>query len=132
MGSVLRGIVLLLMVVIVFYLSLNEGHPEAEARSITFTALIIGNMALILTSLSQSRSFLAVFTEKNYAVLIVLGVALAVLVAVVSVPAFQSVFSFSFPGFRHFLTSLAGAAAMLVIFELAKLVRLRKAISSPE
>lgn len=126
-GSVVRGIMLLIMVVCIFYLSLNEGHPEAEARSITFTALIIGNVALILTSLSQSRSFLAVFTEKNYAVLIVLGLALAVLVAVVSVPAMQSVFSFSFPGFRHFLTSVAGAGVMLTIFELAKLVRLRRA-----
>ncbi|MBE2289649.1 MAG: cation-translocating P-type ATPase [Chitinophagaceae bacterium] len=129
-ASVVRGIMLLIMVVSIFYLSLNEGHPEAEARSITFTALIIGNMALILTSLSQSRSFLAVFTEKNYAVLIVLGLAFAVLVAVVSVPAMQSVFSFSFPGFRHFLTSIAGAGVMLLIFELAKLVRLRKAASS--
>lgn len=127
--SVLRGILLMLMVVGVFLLSVNEGHPEAEARSITFTALIIGNMALILTSLSQSRSFLAVFTEKNYAVLIVLGLALAVLVAVVSVPAMQSVFSFSFPGFGHFLTSIAGAGVMLMIFEIAKLVRLRKAAS---
>lgn len=129
-ASVVRGIMLLIMVVCIFYLSLKEGHPEAEARSITFTALIIGNMALILTSLSQSRSFLAVFTEKNYAVLIVLGLAFAVLVAVVSVPAMQSVFSFSFPGFRHFLTSVAGAGVMLTIFELAKLVRLRKAASS--
>lgn len=128
--SVLRGILLMLMVIGVFLLSLQEGHPEAEARSITFTALIIGNVALILTSLSQSRSFLAVFTEKNYAVLIVLGIALVVLVAVVSVPAIQSIFSFSFPGYFHFLTSIAGAGIMLTIFELAKLVRLRRAASS--
>ena len=126
LASVVRGILLLVTVVCIFFLSVHEGHSEAEARSITFTALIIGNMTLILTSLSQSRSFLAVFSERNYAVLIVLGVALVLLVAVVSVPAFQSVFSFSFPGFRHFLTSIAGAGVMLAIFELAKFVRMRK------
>ena len=126
LASVLKGVLLLAMVLIVYFLSFREGHSEGEARAITFSALIIGNMALILSSLSKSRSFLAVFTEGNYAVLIILAIAVSVLMMVVSVPALQHIFAFEFPGYSHFLTSFVGATLMLLVLELIKLINLKK------
>ncbi|HRD37111.1 MAG TPA: HAD-IC family P-type ATPase, partial [Bacteroidia bacterium] len=42
-GSAINGTLLFIMVLVVFYLSLKEGHDEKEARAISFSALIIGN-----------------------------------------------------------------------------------------
>lgn len=127
LASVLKGVLLLAMVLIVYFLSFREGHSEGEARAITFSALIIGNLALILTSLSKSRSFFAVFTERNYAVLIILAIAISVLVLVISVPGLQHIFAFEFPGYSHFITSFIGAAVMLLVLELIKLMNQKKA-----
>lgn len=124
--SILRGVLLLAMVVIVYFLSAREGHTEGEARAITFSALIIGNLALILTSLSRTRSFFSVFTERNYSVMIIMTIALGVLVAVITVPSLQKTFSFEFPGYAHFISSMTGAVVLLLILESVKFVSYKR------
>ncbi|MDD1463712.1 cation-translocating P-type ATPase C-terminal domain-containing protein, partial [Dolichospermum sp. ST_sed2] len=52
--SILQGLLVLTMVLIVYFLSLDEGHTEKEIRAIAFSALIIGNISLILTDLSKT------------------------------------------------------------------------------
>ena len=121
--SVLNGVLLLIMVLTVSYLSAREGHTEGEIRAIAFSALIIGNIFLILTSLNKTRSFVGAILERNLAVLFILGTAAAALLLIVSVPALQGLFSFEFPGYRHFLTSIVGAGMVLLILEVLKFVR---------
>lgn len=122
--SSMQGLILLLMVLVVGYVSIHEGHTEGESRAITFSALIIGNIFLILTDLSKTRSFVAVILEKNYPVLIILSMALIMLIAVISIPYLQTIFNFEFPGFKHFLHSAIGAGAILVLFESIKYIRM--------
>jgi P-type Ca2+ transporter type 2C len=124
--SLAKGILLFAMVMGVYLLSVHEGHSEGEIRAITFTALIVGNIALILTSLSTSRFFFAVFAEKNYAVMTVLTIAIIVLFLILSIPALQRTFSFGDPGYHHFLISMAGAGMILLLLELTKLRTMRK------
>jgi P-type Ca2+ transporter type 2C len=121
--SVFNGALLLIMVLVVAYLSAREGHTEGEIRAIAFSALIIGNIFLILTNLNKTRSFIASILERNVAVLFILGSAAAALLLIISVPALQSLFSFEFPGYRHFLVSLTGAAMVLLILEVLKFAR---------
>jgi Ca2+-transporting ATPase len=121
--SVFNGALLLIMVLAVAYLSAREGHTEGEIRAIAFSALIIGNIFLILTNLNKTRSFIASILERNVAVLFILGSAAAALLLIISVPALQSLFSFEFPGYRHFLVSLTGAAMVLLILEVLKFAR---------
>jgi Ca2+-transporting ATPase len=124
--SVLLGVLLLGMVLTVYFLSVSEGHTVQEARAITFCALIVGNLALILSALSSSRPFYASFVERNYALLVILAAAALLLTLIITVPLLQSLFAFQFPGFGHFGTSLAGAAVLLAIMELDKILGLKR------
>ncbi|MHB1277686.1 MAG: HAD-IC family P-type ATPase, partial [Bacteroidia bacterium] len=126
--SLFEGSLLLAMVLAVYFLSIGEGHSPGEVRAIAFSALIIGNVFLILSSLSKTRSFLSVFREKNLAVLIIALMALVMLVLTITVPFLQTIFNFEFPGYRHFFISLSGASIMLVIFECIKRYRTGKRI----
>lgn len=56
------------MVLTVYYLSLHEGHNEGEVRAIAFSALIVGNIFLILTSLSKTRNIISVLSEKYFCI----------------------------------------------------------------
>lgn len=121
--SSFKGLLLLLMVLVVYLLTIEEGHSDEEVRAITFSALIMGNIFLILSSLSDSRSFLSALFEGNLAVWIIMVAAFSLLIATISVPVLASVFSFGFPGYRHFGIALAGAAGLLLVLELMKHIR---------
>ena len=128
MVSVFKGLLLLLMVISIYLLSVQEGHSEGEARAITFIALITGNIALVLSSLSATRSFISVLKEKNNSALGILFLALAILAVIMAVPALQRIFSFEFPGLRHFMISFAGAFMLLILYESIKLLRRKSSI----
>lgn len=121
--SIVQGLLLFAMVMGVYGVTKSEGHTDAEVRAIVFSALIIGNVFLILNNLSRSRSFISVILEKNIAALGILGLALILLFLIITVPYLQSVFSFQFPGFTHFLIAFAGAGLLLVVLEGIKYVR---------
>ena len=117
MKSFLSGLLLLLMVLGVYFLSMYEGHTEGEVRAIAFSALITGNIFLILTNLSMTRNILAVIAEKNMALLFILLFAFIMLLLTLFVPALQQIFSFEFPGYKHFISSFSGAIGLLLILE---------------
>lgn len=105
---------------------LKLSHTEGETRAITFSALIIGNLVLILSSLSKTRSFFSVFSERNYAVIIIMVAALLLLFSVISIPVLQKIFSFEFPGYSHFMTSVIVASFLLVILEVVKYISFKR------
>jgi Ca2+-transporting ATPase len=118
--SSLQGLLLLAMVLGVYFISLKEGHSEGEVRAIAFSSLIIGNILLILTSLSKTRSFVSVILERNMAVVTILSGAAVLLFCIISIPTFRQVFSFEFPGYQHFVSSIVGAGCVLAVLELVK------------
>jgi Ca2+-transporting ATPase len=124
--SILQGLLLLAMVMAVYFLSLGEGHTDREVRAIAFSSLIIGNIFLILSNLSRTRSFLSVFRERNYAAIIIFVAATVMLFMIMTIPSLQHIFSFEFPGYRHFFSSAMGASAILIILETVKYFRNRK------
>lgn len=126
LGSVVKGLLLLLMVLFIYFLSMQEGHTEGEVRAITFSALIVGNIFLILAELSRTRSFVAVILEKNYFTIGIIALAVLILLLVISVPSLNIIFSFDFPGYDHFIPSLAGAVILLLILEANKLFQFKK------
>lgn len=123
--SSLKGILLLGMVIIVYFLSIREGHTDGEVRAIAFSALIIGNIILILNSLSSTRSIISVIKEKNTAVLLIIIIASIALILVISIPPLQSIFSFEYPGNKHFVSSALSALVMLLILESVKKLKTR-------
>jgi Ca2+-transporting ATPase len=123
--SLFEGTLMLSVVLIVYFMSINEGHTDNEVRAISFSALIIANVFLILTSLSKTRSFLSVLKEKNWAVILILSIALIMLFLTIRVPFLQNIFNFNFPGYAHFISSITIAFFMLIILEIIKLVKLK-------
>lgn len=121
--SAAKGILLFAMVITIYLLSINEGHTEGEVRAITFSALIIGNIFLILSSLSKSRNVFSVIAENNKAVTAIILSAVTLLVLITSIPTLQVLFSFQFPGYRHFIPSVAAALILLLLLEIIKYVR---------
>jgi Ca2+-transporting ATPase len=112
--SLLQGLSVLIIVLAVFAVSLYRGQGEAEARSLTYTTLIIANLGLILTNRSWSRTILDTMSSPNPALWWVVGGALAFLGAVIYIPFLRDLFGF---GYLHFIDIaicfMAGIASIL-------------------
>lgn len=129
-GSVLQGLLVLAMTMTIYFLSIHEGHTNEEVRAIAFSSLVIGNVFLILTNLSKTRNVIKVITERNWAVWIILSIAIVMLLLIISIPFLQQIFSFEFPGYRHFVSSLIGASSVLLILETVKYLKNKKAFKT--
>lgn len=124
--SVFMGFLLLVSVLGVYFYSFYEGHSEGEVRVIAFTTLILGNIALILTSLSKTRFVLHVIMERNIALLAILGIATSLLIGMISLPYLQELFDFDPPHWGHFWVSLVAVFILLTVLEVTKLLRIYK------
>ncbi len=125
-SSASMGLFLLVMVIAVYFISINEGHADGEIRAIAFSSLIIGNIFLILTALSKTRNALSVLLEKNIALLVILFAAASLLIILITVPYLQTIFSFSYPGFSHFFISIIAASIVLFTLEMIKYSKLNR------
>ncbi len=93
--SLLQGVGILGMVLAVLLLMQITGHGEREVRTVTFTALILANLGLILSSLSLSRSLLATIRVRNPALWWVISGAVVFLGLILVVPFLREVFGFA-------------------------------------
>jgi Ca2+-transporting ATPase len=93
--SLLQGLVALLVLVALYGSALALGRGDLQARALTFTALILANLGLILTNRSWSRSLAATFRVPNAAFWWVLVSALVFLGLVLWVPEIRDAFRFS-------------------------------------
>ena len=49
-----------MILLVIFAIALRRGQGEADARTLTFTALVMANLALIATNRSWSRNILSI------------------------------------------------------------------------
>jgi Ca2+-transporting ATPase len=94
-------------------------------RAITFSALIIGNVFLILSELSKTKSAISIILSGNKLIYILLPAVTILLLLILNIPALQQIFGFSFPGYAHFLISLLGATTLLIVLEILKFASLK-------
>lgn len=123
--SVFQGLLLLATVLIVYFLSVKEGHNEQEVRTIAFTSLIIGNIFLILSDLSKSQNVFQVLIQAPRSLFILLVIISVLLWLILNVPALQNMFGFQFPGYEHLGTSITAALALLLVLEVIKQIKIR-------
>ena len=95
MLSLLQGAGVLLVMLAIFGLTLYRGLPENEARSLTFTALVIANLALVFTNRSWTRSLWQTLRLPNPTLWRVTGAALLLLAIVLYVPPVRELFRFA-------------------------------------
>jgi Ca2+-transporting ATPase len=123
--SALRGLVLLAIVAFVYWNALETGADEHAARTITFATLVLGNLALVLSSRSQSQSVVSTLGSKNDALLVVIGATLFCLVLVFYVPFLQELFEVSAPSLAQLALAAGCAFAAMIVFEVLKAVNKR-------
>jgi len=124
--SVLQGAGVLLVILAIFGGVLARGHGELEARAMTFTTLIIANLALILTNRSWSRTILASLRVPNAVLWWVVGGALALLGLVLCVPGLRDLFGFALLHPDDLAICLVAGVASIGWFEALKVLSGRR------
>ena len=93
--GLLQGALLLEVVLAIFSTLLYRGMGADEARTLTFTTLVLASIGLIFTNRSWSKSAWATLKSPNPALWWVSSSALALLALVVFLPVLNRLFSFS-------------------------------------
>jgi len=122
--ALLQGLGVLAMVIGAFAWA-SPRIPEPEARAFAFATLVMGNLALILSNRSTTRSLWATLRTPNRVLWAVVGLALALLLAALYVPWTVGVLRFA-PLPAHELAAACGLGLLSVVwFEGIKWVRRR-------
>jgi Ca2+-transporting ATPase len=118
--GLLQGLCLFLIVLMIFSISLYRGDGAEHARTLTFTALILASLGLIVTNRSWSRSMADMFHVPNQALWWVIGSALALLILVLTIPVLREVFRFTALDPIDLAVCMIAGIIGLVAFELTK------------
>ena len=118
--AILQGLSVLAMCLAIFLVA-RGGHEPDAGRALTFSALVVSLLAIILMNRSWTRSTLAMFGERNPALWWVVAGGAGFLAVVLSVPAVRTLFSFAPLHAQDVGLSLAAGVACLMWFEVLKL-----------
>jgi P-type Ca2+ transporter type 2C len=112
--GLVQGLGVLAVVAGIYAAALAAGLGEAEARTLAFINLVVGNLGMILANRSWTRSIIGTLREKNPSVKWVAGGAIAFLALVVFVPFLGSLFGFApLHGWQLALCVATGLVAVL-------------------
>jgi P-type Ca2+ transporter type 2C len=126
--SLMQGFGILVILVSIFAVALYRGQGEEDARALTFTALVIANVALIVANRSWSRSIFAILRAANPAMWWVAGGALVFLTLVLYVPFLRTLFHFSTLHLNDIALCLGAGALSLVWLEGLKALHRRSGV----
>jgi P-type Ca2+ transporter type 2C len=92
--SLFQGLSVLLIVSIVYSFSLSKNMSDNEVRAMTFTTLVIANLALILTNRSWEHTIRQTLRTPNKALWWILGGTMVMLSVALYVPLMRELFQF--------------------------------------
>ncbi len=118
--GLLQGSGILAIVLAVFAIALYRGQDAEVARALTFTALVIADLGLILSNRSLARSVLATIGTSNRALWWVMGGALSFLGLVLYVPPLRQLFHFGYLHTNDILIAVAAGMVCILGAEAAK------------
>jgi P-type Ca2+ transporter type 2C len=124
--SLLQGFGVLVILLAIFAVALHRGQGEADARALTFTALVLANVALIVTNRSWSRTIFAIHQTPNPAMWWVVGGALVFLALVLYVPFLKALFHFSTLHPADIALCVGAGAVSIAWFETLKAFQRRR------
>lgn len=125
LGSMQGGFVMLLCLGVV-WIGQRLHRSDDAIRTMSFTALVVGNLGLIVMNRSWTRSFVEMVRVKNAAVKWVIGGAVIFLAIVLFVPPARDLFHFSYISFPDLAMCVAIGLGSVVWFEVIKATSLLK------
>ncbi|MEN6335477.1 MAG: cation-translocating P-type ATPase [Phycisphaerales bacterium] len=129
--SLLQGVSVLAIVLGVFLIAQYLGHSENNARGLAFAALVVANLAVILTNRSWTRTILATLREPNTALWWVMTGALVFLGLTLYMPFLRDLFHFAPLHGRDLVICLLAGGLSILWFEILKVVRRSRTSGGP-
>ena len=122
--SALQGLTVLAAVLSVFLWAVYTGRPDEVVRSITFAALVIGNLSLILVNRSwRLTAWQALRQRGNRALKWIIGAASVLLVLLLTVPVLRDAFNLGAIELLDWIIVVIAGVAGVVWFEAYKLLK---------
>jgi len=121
--SMLEGMLILGMAVGVYSLALGAGRSDGQVRALTFCALILGNLTLVLASLSRNARIDQAFRSGNRTFMVIALAALLALGTALLIPGARGIFGFELPAASDFIWLLSGVLALFASLLLLKKLR---------
>lgn len=129
--SLIQGFVVMVVVMLVFTVARSQHLTDAEARAMTFTALVVGNLGLILVNRSWTRTISRTIRSSNKALYYVVGGTLLFLALALYVPPLQKLFQFGRLSALDLLVSITAGIASVLWFEVWKFISQRRSLAPP-
>jgi len=126
--ALFQGLGLLAVTLAAFLIGLYRGMEEMDARAITFTTLIVGNITLIWSDRSRTRNILGVLRSRNKPLWAVTGGAMLLLILVLYTPGLRTLFKLAPLHPNDLAVCFLLGVSSLMAFEIAKLAVRRKTV----
>jgi len=125
--SLMQGLGVLAIMLAIYGVTLYRDLGENEARALTFTALVVANLALIFTNRSWSRGLIEILRTPNAALWWVVGGTLFFLALALYLPGLRELFRFSALHAADLALCFAAGVLSIAWFEIFKAVQRRTA-----
>jgi Ca2+-transporting ATPase len=112
--------------VAIYGITLQRGWGQLEARTLTFTTLVIANLGLILSNRTWSSTIITSLRAKNTALWGIVAFTLIFLGVVIYVPSLRNLFHFGMLHPGDLVVCLAAGIATILWFEVIKYISWRK------
>ncbi|MFZ6849431.1 cation-translocating P-type ATPase [Undibacterium sp. RuRC25W] len=109
-----QGVILFVVLLAVYLLAQEAGLAVAQARALTFSGMIVGDIWLIVINRSWTLSILASVRLRNTALWSVVALALLMLGVSLYVPFMSSLFRFSTPPVGYLCLTIVAVSSILV------------------
>ncbi len=124
--SLVQSLFILGAIIAIYAYTINIGMPENESRTLAFVLLIVGNLGLILTSRSRTRSVWSIIHSKNNSFwYMVIGASIFLSLSIIVKP-LRSLFRFSSLSFKELIIGILLLVIVIMFTELLKSKRINR------
>jgi len=126
--GLLQGGVVLALVFIVYLLAIAGGRSETEIRTMSFLALVTGNLSLIISNLSWKRGVIAELIQSTRALKLIIACVGFGMFIILSIEPLRSLFHFSVLKSGDYIIAFTAGLISISWFELFKIYNRKMSI----
>jgi Ca2+-transporting ATPase len=127
--SCTQGLGILIVTLTVYFWGLHLGYNDKEVRAMTFTTLMVANIAVILTNRSWTDHIFKIIATSNKAVIWVIGGAITFLALILNTPFFLNLFQFQKLTWINIVICCFAGLATILWFEIYKWLNRNKVVN---